>query len=184
MNSKGSSQKKYSKKYIIRHSSYLIIQDTLLDFGSSNKSFVCYLRTQKMGLEQSLASACILHLFESYQLYILKENLRSQSLRNIRKQQGVLSPILEECYFQLIFRIKLIQYKYQSYKPQTLFYFLILFFLLVSFSFYFIFYLWLGFQYDITVTITVITQSCNIQKVMEGSGTNNIMQYSNNILAL
>ena len=33
------------------------------------------------------------------------------------------------------------------------------------------------------VTVTIITWSCNTDKVTEGSGTNNIIQHGNNILA-
>jgi len=55
-------------------------------------------------------------------------------------------------------------------------------FLLFFFPFYFIFNIRLEFQYNIT--ITTVTQICDTKKVVEGSGTNNIIQHSNNMLAL
>jgi len=34
------------------------------------------------------------------------------------------------------------------------------------------------------VTVMTITQSCDIEKIIEGSGTNNVIQHSNNMLVL
>ena len=55
---------------------------------------------------------------------------------------------------------------------------------LFSLLFYFILDLELGLQYNVTITITTVTQSCDTEKVMEGSRTNNIMQHGNSILVL
>jgi len=34
------------------------------------------------------------------------------------------------------------------------------------------------------VTVMTVTQSCDIEKIIEGSGTNNVIQYGNNMLVL
>jgi len=60
--------------------------------------------------------------------------------------------------------------------------FFYLFFLLISFLFYSIFDLGLGFQCNIMVI--TITQTYDTEKVIEDSGTNNVIQHGNNMLAL
>ena len=63
----------------VRHGSYLIIQDLMRHFGSSNKLVLHYLRTWKTKSEQSLASAYMLHLYKLYWLYILEGDLINSS---------------------------------------------------------------------------------------------------------
>ena len=51
---------------IVRCGSYFIIQDSMRPLGSLNELFMCYLRMQKWKLEQLLALAYVLYLYESY----------------------------------------------------------------------------------------------------------------------
>ena len=59
---------KYMAKmlYDIRYSSYLVIWDPIRHVRSPNNLLVCYPRTQKMELEQYLAFAYVLCLYQSY----------------------------------------------------------------------------------------------------------------------